>query len=99
MSFRLRQKFHPTSSVPVIDFEQQELPSGEFVTVATDSSEATMPSPELFDLKNQLDAGLTPEEVNSKVLSSKNVSAEQIVRKYTKTPKNNVTTEDSHEGE
>lgn len=98
MSFRFRQQFHPSSSTPVMDFEQKELPSGEFVTEAVNVSDSTMPDPKLFDLKNQLDAGLNPEEVNSKVLSTKSVSAEQIVRKYTKTPKT-VTTEDSHEGE
>ena len=97
MSFRERQKFHPSSSTSVIDFEQQELPSGEFVTEAVNVSDATMPDPKLFDLKNQLDAGVSPEEVNSKVLSTKSVSAEQIVRKYTKSSKT-VTTEDSHEG-
>lgn len=97
MSFRLRQSFHPSACAPILDFEQQELPSGEMVTSAVNASEATMPSPELFDLKNQLEAGLTQEEVNSKVLSTKNVSAEQIVRKYTKSS-NKVTTEDSHEG-
>lgn len=99
MSFRERQKFHPSSSIPVADFEQKELPSGEFVTEAVNVSDAMLPDPELFDLKNQLEAGVTQEEVNSKVLSTKSVSAERIVRKYTKTPKNTVTTEDSHEGE
>lgn len=91
MSFRLRQKYEPAFGKSVYEAEEQELPSGEIQTVMVDLSEKTMPDPELFDLKNQLDAGIDIEEVNSKVLKSKSVDAEKVIRKYTKKVKNEET--------
>lgn len=96
MPFRCRQKYRPATGCSVVDFNEVELPSGEYTTVTTDLSDTDMPSPELFDIKAQLQAGVTQEEVNSKVISGSTVDAAQVIRKYTKSS-NKVTTEDSHE--
>lgn len=84
MPFRMRQVFHAAVPSPVIEREEVTLPTGEVETQFNDQTDKLMPDPELFDLKNQLNAGVTPEEVNSKVMSAKSVSAESIVRKYNK---------------
>lgn len=84
MPFRMRQLFHAAVPSPVIEREEVTLPTGEVETQFNDQSDKLMPDPELFDLKNQLAAGITPEEVNSKVLSAKSVNADAVVRKYTK---------------
>lgn len=97
MSFRCRQDFHPSACAPVIDFEQKELPTGEMVTAGVNLGETEMPQPELFDLKNQLEAGIQLEEVNSKVMQASSVNAAGIVRKYTK--KSSTSTEVKNEGE
>lgn len=84
MPFRMRQVFHAAVPSPVIEREEVTLPTGEVETQFTDQSDKLMPDPELFELKNQLNAGIEPEEVNSKVLSSKTINADTVVRKYTK---------------
>jgi len=94
MPFRCRQKCHLAAGCSVVDFDEVELPSGEFTTVTTDLSDTDMPAPELFDIKAQLQAGVTQEEVNSKVISGSTVDAAQVIRKYTK-----KTTEVKNEGE
>lgn len=84
MPFRLKQKYKPAFGNACFESEEQELPSGEIQTIMKNQCEKTMPAPELFDLKNQLEAGIDLEEVNSKVLSSKSVNAGKVIRKYTK---------------
>lgn len=84
MPFRERQRFHAAVPSPVIEREEITTPTGEVETQFNDQSDKIMPDPELFDLKNQLNAGIEPEEVNSKVMSVKSVSAQSVVRKYTK---------------
>lgn len=84
MPFRLKQKYNPSFGKECFETEEHELPSGEIQTTMINQSEKTMPEPELFDLKNQLEAGIDLEEVNSKVLSSKTINADKIIRKYTK---------------
>ena len=84
MPFRERQKLHLSFPGVVVSPELVELPTGEFVTEMVNQSEKLMPDPELFDLKNQLEAGIQPEEVNSKVMSASSVDANSVVRKYTK---------------
>ena len=91
MSFRIRQKYSMEFGGSVYEAEETELPSGEIQTVMVDLSEKTMPEPELFDLKNQLEAGIDIEEVNSKVLKSSSVDAGKVIRKYTKKVKNEET--------
>lgn len=87
MPFRFKQKYNPSFGGSVYEAEETELPSGEFQTKMIDLTEKTMPEPELFDLKNQLEAGIDLEEVNSKVMPNKTVNAEKVIRKYTKKTK------------
>ena len=88
MSFRCRQKCNMAFGISVYEPEEIELPSGEIQTVMVDMTEKTMPDPELFDLKNQLEAGIDIEEVNSNVLKAKSIDANKVIRKYTKKVKN-----------
>ena len=87
MPFRMRQKYVPAFGEGVFEAEETELPSGEITTKMNNLSEKALPEPELFDLKNQLEAGIDLEEVNSKIMSSKSVNAEKVIRKYTKKSK------------
>ena len=84
MAFRFKQKYKPSFGNACFEAEEHELTSGEIQTIMENQCEKTMPEPELFDLKNQLEAGIDLEEVNSKILSSKSVNAEKVIRKYTK---------------
>lgn len=93
MPFRLKQKYTPSFGRECFEAEEQELPSGDIQTIMKNQSEKTMPEPELFDLKNQLEAGIDLEEVNSKVMSNKTVDAGKIIRKYTKKTKSQSTEE------
>ena len=58
MPFRLRQKYVPAFGETVYEPEETTLPSGEIQTIMVDLTEKTLPEPELFDLKNQLEAGI-----------------------------------------
>lgn len=93
MSFRCRQKFRIAKCQNVVEPEQVTLESGEVVTQNKDLGKEKLPDPELFDLKNQIEAGVDMEEVNSKVLRSSKVSADSIVRKYMKKETKNVDTD------
>lgn len=84
MSFRARQKYVSAQFKPVTEYEEKYLESGELVSQPINQSEKVLPDPELFDLKNQIDAGVDMEEVNSKVFKAKTVDADTVVRKYTK---------------
>lgn len=84
MPFRCRQKFVLASNTPVQELEVVTTPSGEVEVDLVDQSEKQMPDPALFDLKNQIAAGIEQEEVNSAVLRASTVSADAVVRKYTK---------------
>ena len=95
MPFPRIQKYRPAFGGSVVTMNEVELPTGNFEVQAVDASETVMPKPELFDIKNQLEAGIQLEEVNSKVLQRGTVSAASVVRKYTKksTPSTEVTNE------
>lgn len=93
MPFRCRQKLRIAKCQSVVEPEQVTLESGEIVTQIKDLGQEKLPDPEMFDLKNQLDAGVDLEEVNSKVLKSSKVSADTIVRKYFKKETKNVDTD------
>lgn len=97
MPFRERQKLHIAFPCAVAEPELVELPTGEFIVEMVNQSEKLMPDPELFDLKNQLQAGVNLEEVNSKVMSASSVDANSVVRKYTK--KSTTTNEVKNENE
>lgn len=84
MPFRERQKLKLGKCQVVMEPEVVTLESGEIVTQMKDKGKEKMPDPELFELKNQLNAGIDLEEVNSKVLRSSKVSADTVVRKYIK---------------
>lgn len=94
MSFRCRQKLKLGKCQVVMEPEQVTLESGEIVTQVKDLGKEKMPDPELFELKNQLNAGIDIEEVNSKVLRSSKVDASTVVRKYIKRS-DNVETSDN----
>lgn len=88
MSFRARQKYVGAQFKSVTEYEDKILETGEMVSQAINQSEKVLPDPELFDLKNQIDAGVDMEEVNSKVFKTKKVDADTVVRKYTKRSNN-----------
>lgn len=87
MPFRERQKVHLATCTPVSELEMVTTPDGEVEVEVVDQSDKAMPNPELFDLKNQLKAGIDPEEVQSTIMSPSTVSADAVVRKYTKKSK------------
>lgn len=84
MSFRQRQHFHPAHYVHVVEKEYTEKPDGRIQSDLVSRDETVLPDPALFDLQSQLKAGIALEEVNSKVVQSKTVNADTVVRKYTK---------------
>ena len=90
MPFRWRQKFNLASITPTIEREDITLPTGDVETQFNDMSEKTLPDPELFDLKNQLNAGIEPEEVASEVLKPSTIDGSKLIRKYTKKTTNEV---------
>lgn len=77
-------RIHLAPSAHVRDIEETVNKDGEFVTKLVDQSEVKLPPTEMFDLKNILDAGVDIDEVNSKVMSTRTVNADNVVRKYTK---------------
>lgn len=84
MSFRCRQKLKLAGCQVVVEPEQVSLESGEIIMRDKDLGKEKLPDPELFELKNQLEAGIDLEEVNSKVFRSSKVDADKVVRKYIK---------------
>lgn len=70
-----------------MEIEDVTLPTGEYVKQLVNQNEKILPDPELFDLKNQINAGIELEEVNSKITRAKSVNAEKLIRKYTKKTK------------
>lgn len=81
MSFRCRQYIRLAHCIPVTVHEQVTLESGEVVNESKDLGKEKLPDAELFDLKNQLKAGIDLEEVNSKVLKPSKVDGSKVVRK------------------
>lgn len=67
-----------------MEIEDVTLPTGEYVKQLVNQNEKILPDPELFDLKNQINAGIELEEVNSKITRAKSVNADKLIRKYTK---------------
>lgn len=84
MSFRCRQRYRGAYCGSVLEQELVTLESGELVKQSKDLTEERMPDMELFDINNQLKAGVDLEEVNSKVMKSSKVDIDRVVRKYTK---------------
>ena len=71
-------------STSVYECEEKVNKAGKFVQELVDQCKTRLPSTEMFDLKNMMDAGVDLEEVNSKVLSTRVINADNVVRKYTK---------------
>lgn len=90
MSFRCRQKYRGSHCEKAIVQELVTLESGELVKQSKDLTEEQMPDMELFDINNQLKAGVDLEEVNSKVFKSSKVDADSVVRKYVRKETKNV---------
>lgn len=88
MPFRRIQKLSIAKPGPVFELEQVEHNNGNITMEAVDQCEKKLPSAEMFDLGNMLEAGVDLDEVNSKVMSQKTVNAENVVRKYTKKENN-----------
>lgn len=74
MSFRCRQKLYVPPSFAVLSMEQTTLENGDMVTTSVDQGKKVLPDSALFDLNDQLKAGINLEEVSSKVISKRNVS-------------------------
>ena len=83
MAFRKVQKFVPTNSHIVYELEEKVNKNGIFIKEYA-RQDKQLPDPDMFDLKNILDAGVELEEVNSKIMNSNTVNADTVVRKYTK---------------
>lgn len=94
MPFRRVQKFHHGPVNRVVDYQEKTLNTGEIVDVPVDQSTVKLPDAEMFDITNLRKAGVSLEEVNSKVLSAKSVNADAVVRKYTKKAAKPEPTED-----
>lgn len=81
--FRRKQKLSLSPSFVIYEPEEHFNNDGELIMESV-AQNKTLPDPEMFDLKNMIDAGIDQEEVKSAVLSPSNVNADSVVRKYTK---------------
>lgn len=93
MPFKVLQKYRSAHCSPVTVVTQVTLESGEVIQKTKDISEEKLPDPELFQLDKMIKAGVDLEEVNSKVLSSRSVDAEKVVKKFKKPVNTEVTDE------
>ena len=81
MSFRCRQRLKLAPSMPVIVSKDVTLESGEVSPTKEDLTKERLPDPALFDLQNQIKAGVDLEEVNSKVMRRSKVSGKTLAQK------------------
>lgn len=81
--FRRKQKFNIAPSFVIYEPESHINKDGNMVTELV-AQNKTLPSADMFDLGNMIDAGIDQEEVKSSILSPSTVNADNIVRKYTK---------------
>ena len=81
--FRRKQILSLSPSFIIYEPEEHFNNDGELITESV-AQNKTLPNPEMFDLKNMLDAGIDIEETSSKVIGAKSVNADNVVRKYTK---------------
>lgn len=90
MSFRPKQKYRiAMSAIPIIS-EETTLENGEVVVRAVKANE-DMPDPEMFKIENLAKAGVSMDEVNSKVLGCRSVDVSKI---FKQTKQNKQTNED-----
>lgn len=81
--FRRKQKLNIAPSFIIFEPESHFNNNGEMITELV-AQNKNLPSSDMFDLKNMLDAGIDIEETSSKIIGAKSVNADNIVRKYTK---------------
>ena len=81
MSFRKRQDLSICFPANVFVREDTTLENGSIISSYQDANK-DLPDPELFKLKNLLDAGVNLEEVNSKVLGTKKIDAQSVVEHF-----------------
>lgn len=86
MPFRSRQRYNVIVGSRELPVESTIVDSdtGNVTTVVSDALSKELPAPELFDLDAQIKAGISQEEVSSTILSSNSVTADSVIRKYTK---------------
>ena len=85
MAFRKIQTLHLSPCTKVYEAtEVTDADTGMVESVIKDQGDLAYPDAELFDLKNVLKAGVKLEEVNSKVMKSATVDADQVIAKTSK---------------
>lgn len=78
MSFRQKQKLRIAPFCRVVEMRDKTLETGEVIHEGEDLCKTKLPNPELFDLRNQIKAGVNLQEVNSKVFSSSKISGDVV---------------------
>lgn len=66
--FPLKQKFHSVSFAPVYDEVEERTDDGTVIMVRK-IDQKPLPSPHLFDLEKQIEAGVNLQQVNTKILT------------------------------
>lgn len=87
MPFRKIQNLHLAGYAAVYEPKEVQDKNGNIKYELENKADVVLPDAELFDITNQLEAGIDLEEVNSKVLANSTVNADNVVRKYTKKSK------------
>lgn len=85
--FRRKQKLCIANSYVIYEPESHINNDGEMVTEMV-AQNKSLPSADMFDLGDMIDAGIDQEEVKSSILSPSSVNADSVVRKYTKKAEN-----------
>lgn len=80
MSFRMKQKYHSSPCGSVVSLEEKTLETGVVETKAVDQCEKVLPKPELFDLADNLKAGVNLEETSSKILEAGSINLESMYK-------------------
>lgn len=81
--FRRKQKLNMANSYVIYAAESQFNKDGSMVTELV-AQNRPLPSADMFDLGEMIDAGIDQDEVSSKVIGAKSVNADNVVRKYVK---------------
>lgn len=87
MPFRRVQRFKAGKFVPVIEESDKTLETGNVIREVENQCDIQLPDASLFDINNQIKAGIDLEEVNSKVLTTPKIALKDVVRKYTRKSK------------
>ena len=87
MSFRCKQKFVLSPSAPIFALEDITLETGIIEQKSSNLCNKVLPEPELFNLDDNIKAGVNLKEVSSVILSSKSVSVSDVIGKEVKIEK------------